>query len=190
MIKKLTILLAIILISAPSFAVNKNIVSGNKNAPVELKLYYSITCPACGIFQTKTIPQIERDFVKTGKVKIEYMPYPLDEVSLAVETFLACMPDKNNHEKALNKFLSTQNEWLRGEDVVYGIKEILSPYMTENAISKCEKNEESYRKLYEKLAKYKQKRIVRATPTLFINGKPAGSLSYKVIKEKINKELK
>jgi protein-disulfide isomerase len=189
MIKKLAILLMFTLISTQAFAIQDNIILGKEDAPVEVKVYYSITCSACSNLHKKIIPQIEKDYVIKDKVKVEYAPYPLDETSLVIEVFLACMPDRDDHQKALDTFLSSQKSWVVSNNISLEIHDILSDYMTIEEMAKCERDEESYKVLYEKLSKYKNKKIVKSTPTIFINGKPTESLQYSVIKDKIETEL-
>lgn len=47
---------------------------GNPNAPIEVREYSSFTCEACLAFHTSIVDQLVRTHVKTGQVKIVFIP--------------------------------------------------------------------------------------------------------------------
>lgn len=49
----------------------KNGVLGNPSAPVTLTEYLDLQCPVCAASSQKTLPTIVRDYVRTGKVRLE-----------------------------------------------------------------------------------------------------------------------
>ena len=52
-------------------------VLGNKNAPVTLIEFSDFQCPFCRSFWRDTLPQIQKDYIDTGKVKFVYRDFPL-----------------------------------------------------------------------------------------------------------------
>jgi protein-disulfide isomerase len=50
---------------------------GNARAPVTLVEFTDYQCPFCGRYARETFPQIERDYVKTGKVKYVMRDFPI-----------------------------------------------------------------------------------------------------------------
>ncbi len=52
-------------------------VKGDAKAPVTLIEYSDFQCPFCGRAFTQTLPQIEENFVKKGKVKLVFRDLPL-----------------------------------------------------------------------------------------------------------------
>jgi protein-disulfide isomerase len=190
MIKKLAILILITMISSPASATLKNVTEGEDSALVELKVYYSITCSACGSAHISTIEQIKKDYVKDGKVKIEYLPYPLDYMSLGTELFLSCIDSEESHKKALNELMSTHDKWLTSDNPAQGINSIIDKYLTPEQSASCESNVNNFQKLFDKIDVYKKKQIVKGTPAMFVNGKIVKRLSYQHIKYMIDEELK
>jgi protein-disulfide isomerase len=52
----------------------KGNVLGSPNAPVTLREYIDLQCPACQVFETQAMPGLIRQYVRTGKVKVEARP--------------------------------------------------------------------------------------------------------------------
>ena len=48
---------------------------GSANAPVTLIEWADFQCPFCKRFETETLPQIVKDYVDTGKVKVVFMEF-------------------------------------------------------------------------------------------------------------------
>ncbi|MCV6599173.1 MAG: DsbA family protein [Alphaproteobacteria bacterium] len=191
MIKKIILTLALIILCKNSFAINNNIMIGEKNAPVKIKVYYSMACYPCKKFHTEIAPQIERDFIVDNKASLEYVPYPLDYASIGVEAILSCIPDARDHYNAMSAMFEHQEDWTYADDRFNTISEVLSPYISRERIYECQKDKKSFVEFLKRIDEYKQKKVVRGTPTIYINGKPfKGSLIYKDIKSQINSALK
>ncbi len=52
-------------------------VLGNKNAPLTLIEFSDYECPFCKRYFTETFPEIKKNYVDTGKLKIVFRDYPL-----------------------------------------------------------------------------------------------------------------
>lgn len=52
-------------------------VKGDKDAPVEIIEFSDYECPFCEKFYSGALPQIEEQYIKTGKVKLIYRDLPL-----------------------------------------------------------------------------------------------------------------
>ena len=46
------------------------IVVGEKNSPIVIKEYFSLTCSHCASFHKNTYPKIKKELIDTGKVKL------------------------------------------------------------------------------------------------------------------------
>jgi protein-disulfide isomerase len=58
-------------------SVDDDPVLGNKNAPLTLIEFSDYECPFCKRYFTDTFPEIKKNYVDTGKLKIVYRDYPL-----------------------------------------------------------------------------------------------------------------
>ncbi len=72
--------LALLWLWPASAAVNDidpNKTAGNPSAPVTIQVFSDFECPSCKVFHDLTLPQLQRDFVATGKVFLVYREFPL-----------------------------------------------------------------------------------------------------------------
>jgi len=53
---------------------------GDEDAPVTIVEFSDFQCPFCSRFYSQTLPQIEEEYVQTGKVKFVYMHFPLESI--------------------------------------------------------------------------------------------------------------
>jgi len=67
---------------------------GSPNAPVKLVEYADLQCPYCGVWARDVFPAIVRQYVRTGKLQIEYrgMAFVGDDSVKALRTALATAP--------------------------------------------------------------------------------------------------
>jgi len=52
-------------------------VKGSNSAPVTIIEFGDFQCPYCEVFFSQVLPQIEKNYIKTGKVKFVYREFPL-----------------------------------------------------------------------------------------------------------------
>ncbi len=65
-------------------------VHGRPNAPITLIEYASLTCPHCADFNITVLPELEKKWVETGKVKLIYRDFPLDQVATKAAQLAEC----------------------------------------------------------------------------------------------------
>ena len=70
---------------------SKSIFIGKEDAPVEIKVYSSLTCPHCANFHINVISKIQKKYVESGKVKIIFIDFPLDLAALNASKILHCV---------------------------------------------------------------------------------------------------
>jgi len=57
--------------------IDPNKTAGNPSAAVTIQIFSDFECPACKVFHDRTLPQLQQDFVATGKVFLVYREFPL-----------------------------------------------------------------------------------------------------------------
>jgi len=167
----------------------QRISEGNKDAKITIITYESLTCSHCADFHNHVYPQLKKEFIDTGLVKIEFRHFPLDMAALNASKIAQC---NNNGKSDLLHFLfSNQKKWVIGETIENAnenLKKLLKDENIHINFEKCtnNKNIEDY-VLNDRIEGVKKFKI-NATPTIIINNKKfEKSLNYKNLKKTIEK---
>ena len=114
--KKIFLILLVFL--ATSFKSNaeiKRIISGNENAKITIIAYESLTCSHCASFHKRNLPNLKKDFIDTGLVKIEFRHFPLDVAAFNASKISQCKQDQGL--EILETLYSNQQAWVKGNTV-------------------------------------------------------------------------
>ena len=96
---------------------------GDPDAPVTLIEYASLTCPHCAQFHTEVLPDLKERYIATGKVRLIYRDFPLDERALMAAALAHCAgPDR--YFGFLDVLFETQSSWARAEDYLGALKKL------------------------------------------------------------------
>ena len=172
--------------------VNKNmVVIGSYDAIVKIKIFSSLTCPHCANFHTKVIPEIKKEYVKSGKVQLIFIDFPLNQAAFNASKLLHCL-DRKMQIKFLDTIYENQNRWANGSDINEinnKLKKIVKKLgMSLTQFDNCLIDETVSDKILNGRIDASQKYSINSTPTIIINEKKLkGSTSFKNIKEKIEK---
>ena len=170
---------------------NNLIVLGEDNAPVKIKIFSSLTCPHCANFHIKVVPEIEKNYVKFGKVQLIFLDFPLDEAALNASKLLHCV-DQKKQLKFLDTIYENQAHWMTGSnlnEINNNLKEIVKHLGISSAeFEKCLNNEIVENNILNSRIEGQRKYSINSTPTIIINEKKfEGSFDFKNMKKKIDK---
>ena len=101
----------LILVFSAVEAKSKILSTGNSNAKVTIKVFSSLTCPACANFHSKIFDKLKKEFIDVGLVKFEHHPFPLDLAALNAEIILRCNVENEESFKLLRKIYEKQKLW-------------------------------------------------------------------------------
>ena len=189
---------SILFITLISFTVNlfaednqsiKRIFEGEKNAKITIITYESLTCSHCADFHKNVYPDLKKNFIDKGLVKIEFRHFPLDIAAFNASKIGQCNNDGKS--EVLHTLFSGQKKWARGktpEEAKKYLKKFLEDEGVNVNFEKClnDKDIEDYilNDRIEGVKKFK----VNATPTIIINDKKfEKSLNYKNLKKYLEK---
>jgi protein-disulfide isomerase len=169
---------------------------GPADAKVTIIEFGDYQCPSCRAFWRETLPRIKKEYVDTGKVRIVYRDFPIDEIHPeATITAIAanCAGDQGKYFEFHDKVFREQDR--RGRDVVRFRTAELKRWATEIGLDATMFNEcvDAGRHKDEVAKDYNDGTGVgiNGTPFFFINGRViAGAQPFGNFRRVIEEELK
>lgn len=145
-------------------------VLGDPNAPVTMIEYASLTCPHCAQFHIEVLPDLKERYIATGKVRLIYRDFPLDERALMAAALAHCAgPDR--YFGFLDVLFETQSSWARAEDPVAALEKLGKlGGMSDEQMDQCLADEELSNAILQTRLDGQNEHQVSSTPTLVING--------------------
>ena len=167
----------------------KRISEGEKKAKITIIAYESLTCSHCADFHKNVYPDLKKDFIDKGLVKIEFRHFPLNLAAFNASKIGQCNNDSSPN--ILNILYLGQKKWAKGEtpeEATLYLKKFLKDEGVKVNFEKClnDKSIEDYvlNDRIEAVKKFK----VSATPTIIINDKKFDkTLNYKNLKKYLEK---
>jgi len=146
---------------------------GQADAPVVIVEFSDFQCPYCARFARQTFPQIKREYIDTGKVKLVFRDFPLSfhkNAALAAEA-AQCAYEQDAFWEMHDRIFAGQSEWAGSSEA----KQIFIQYAEELGLDRGRFREcldsgryqEEVRQDFKDGASYG----VTGTPTFFINGR-------------------
>jgi len=173
--------------SATSGATGDDPMKGSADAPVTIIEYSDFQCPFCARFWSQTLPQLQEEYIDTGKVKLIYKDFPLSF--------------HENAQKAAEagECADDQGMFWEYHDMIYENQNALSvsnlkSYAKDLGLDTSEFNDcldsEKYEDEVKEDFKEGQAAGVSGTPAFFINGKSlVGAQPFSEFKKVIDAEL-
>lgn len=181
--------------AVPSVMVNANPlaiqsfdrVMGNVNAPVTIIEYASMTCSHCYEFHTKTLPQVKKEWVDTGKAKYVLRDLPWDNLALGMAKTARCA-DPAQYYPLVDAFFKNQMAVVRSGDPLEEIKSISRLAGLDSArVDACIRDPQLHATVEGIRDTAREKLGVQGTPTTFVNGtKVDGFIEYAELKKVLN----
>ena len=173
---------------------SKEVGIGDVNSKVTIKVFSSLTCPACANFHSKIFYQIKEEFIDKGLVRFEHHPFPLDLAALNAEMILRCHVDNIKKFELLGKIYEKQKVWAIGSDINKindSIKKIgLESNLNNKDMDDCLKDENKQDEILNQRIDAQKKYEIESTPTILINEKKyKGKVEYSEFKKVLEKNL-
>jgi len=144
-------------------------VLGDPKAPITLIEYASLTCPHCAHFSVAVLPELKKKWIDTGKVKLIYRDFPLDQTALKAAQLAECA-GKDKYFGVIDVIFGTQAKWAVASDPIGELaKSLRIAGMGDAEVKACLANDAVANGV---IADYRGGETlgVNSTPTLFING--------------------
>lgn len=146
-------------------------VLGKDSAPVTVVEYASLTCPHCAQFHQDTLPAIKKEFIETGKVKLVYRDFPLDQLALSGSMIARCA-GRDRYFAFIDVMFAQQATWARDTNPLAALSRIAKlGDMSQAEFDACIKNQKVADTVVQQRLDGDKKFGINATPTVIINGK-------------------
>ena len=167
----------------------KRIFEGEENTNITIIAYESLTCGHCADFHKNVYPELKKNFIDTGLVKIEFRHFPLDIAAFNASKIGQCNNDGN--PDVLNILFLGQKKWAKGqtpEEAKKYLKKFLDDEGIKVDFEKCLNNKAIEDFVLNDRIEGVKKFKVNATPTIIINDKKFDkALNYKNLKKYLEK---
>ena len=167
-------------------------VIGNKDAPITIIEYASMSCSHCATFHNNTLPDIKKEYIDTGKVRMVFRDYPFNYPALLGSMMMRCIASDLRYDY-MNALYKLQNTWVN-KDPKISKKELYkimqSGGMTKDEFDACYSNEQLENEILEGVIAAQKEFNIRSTPSFLVNGKLIeGNKSIKEFRQIIDKIL-
>lgn len=158
-------------------------VLGDEKAPLVLEEYTNFLCPACASFAKNTLPQIEDQYIKTGKIRMAFYVTPPYELGRAA--FCASAQGKFIE---LHDYLFSHQQEIKQESDILAVADAIG--LDKNAFNICYNSDEA-KNAADAWFKQGSDKGLTVTPTFFIGSeKIEGARSFEEFKALIDAKLK
>jgi protein-disulfide isomerase len=103
--------------------------SGTVMAPITIELYTDYQCPHCRAFYLETLPLLNSEFVKTGKVRLIHRDFPLAQFpySRTAMHYANAAGQVGKFDAVALQLFETQPEWAQNGNVDAAVAKVLTP---------------------------------------------------------------
>ncbi len=160
---------------------------GDDKAQIIIKEYFSLTCSHCANFHNNTFPEIKKKLIDTGKVKFEFIDYPLDRLAMIAASVARSLP-KESYIETVDVLLSNQERWAYSKDPLTELLKLSKLFgITEKQFDKILSDRNLMQNILNKMEEENSKHNIESTPTFVINEKYiiSGSLKYEELLKKL-----
>lgn len=154
---------------------------GNKDAPVTVQEFFSLTCTHCAHFAQDTFPDVKKNLIDTGKVKWEFHDFPLDRVALMAAMVARALPPEQ-YEPFVIALFNNQDRWAFAQGIdpekeLWNMAALAG--MDRATFDAASKDEALQTWILQNQKQAEDKYHIDATPSFVVNGKVyPGDLAY------------
>ena len=169
-----------------------DIVYGQKDAPIKIVEYASLSCSHCASFYTEVFGYLKDDYVSAGKLTLTYRHFPTNALALKAALLVGCVADDTTKKNFLAQLFSRQKTWTSSSNNISELRTIANNFgINAETFNDCVNNNEAKKIIVSHSLRAKQELSVRSTPSLFINGEYySGEKSYIALAAYIDKILR
>ncbi len=154
---------------------------GRADAPTTVLEYFSLTCGHCAAFHRDTLPRVKRELVETGRMRLVWRDFPLDQAALLAAMVARALPAER-YEGFLSTLFATQDRWAftRGADPRTELARTAAlAGMPREQFDQVTADQDLARAILEMRQRGQQEFGVSSTPSFVIGGRTvAGNIAF------------
>jgi protein-disulfide isomerase len=168
-------------ISADDFTI------GKADAPVTVIEYASLTCPHCANFHVNVLPRLKTEYIDTGKVRMAFRDFPLDQAALAAAMVARCA-GRERHYGITSLFFARQQQWAGANESIGAMARLTGlAGMSADDVQACLKKEDVEKAVLDQRLLSEKVFAINATPSFIINGTlHSGGMTFEEFKAVID----
>jgi protein-disulfide isomerase len=144
---------------------------GKPDAPITIVEYASLSCPHCAHFAMSVLPKLKEKWLDSGKAKLVYRDYPLDEPALRAAMIARCAPP-DRFFPLIESLFETQDKWVVVKDWRAALERLTRlAGVSKKDFDACLANKTIEDQVAGSRLVATQQLDVNSTPTFFVNGK-------------------
>ncbi len=169
---------------------------GQPSAPVQVLVFSDFTCPACKTWTTQVEPQLKKEFIETGRVRLVYYDFPLGSGGSHQHGFIAaratrCADEQGKFWELHDILFARQSEWTyaRSAPIEQFVEYAGLAGLDRDTFERCLESDRhaalvtANRMLGENLR-------VSGTPTVYVGSQPLAAWNdYAAVRSAIQREL-
>jgi len=165
---------------------------GDKNAPIIMIEYASLSCPHCAAFNRESFGKIKEKYIDTGEVLFVYRNFPLNQPALVAAMFASCIgTDDKKYFQTVKNLFKTQDAWAfdgRFEKRLEALAQLEG--MSGEEFQKCINDDKLKQQLLTDRIAASKSLNMKSVPSFFINGELAsGYVDYVTLEKAIEQKL-
>jgi protein-disulfide isomerase len=146
---------------------------GDEKAPLTMVEYASMSCPHCAHFANTTLPELDKKYIQTGKMKYVLRQFPLNEAALKAAMLLECVGDQNSAKYYVfaRVLFESQNKWAADANYLTGLETIaMVGGLNREQFANCVNNTDREMRILKQKKLAVDELKLPATPYIFIGG--------------------
>jgi protein-disulfide isomerase len=166
---------------------------GKPDSSVTIVEYASMTCPHCANFHVNVYPQIKQKYLDTGKARLIFREFPLDNLAAAVSMLARCVGGGEDGAMSfVSDMFKNQERWAfeRGNPVPKLFEMAKQAGFTQESFDKCLTDQKLLDQVTAVRERASTKFGVNSTPTFFINGRRLNGVGMADFEKAIDPLLK
>lgn len=172
-------------------------ISGSPTAPITIELYTDYECPACRNFFLYTLPDLTKDFVNTGKVRLIHRDFRISshQFTKTATRYANAAGEIGKFDLVAQQLFQTQPEWAQNGNIDGEIAKVLSPADMEKLRGLVKNDTHLDDSVVRDEALATNQDHLQETPTIVIVAKGkrevigGGGMPYTILKQYLNQKL-